>query len=176
MMISEVRVNRNQMLAWLALIMAIGLIMFIFESLIPRPLPWLKPGLANTATLIALYLFGFRAAMIVVIGRVVLGSIIMGTLFNPAFVLAIGGGVMATLMMAFFKKIGSSIFSIFGISVIGAVTHNIMQLILVFFILIKQFHIFYLLPLLIISALFTGIIVAFISYHLILYLKKHYQI
>lgn len=160
-------------IVWLAVLIAIGLIIFLFETYIPRPLPWLKPGLANMTTLLALYLFGVEAALIVVAGRVFLGTLIMGTFLNPAFILAMGGGILATLAMATAKKIGSQLFSIFGISIIGAITHNIAQLILVEFIIVKQIEIFYLLPILILSALFTGMIVAFISHYLLENINKN---
>lgn len=160
-------------IVWLAVLIAIGLIIFLFETYIPRPLPWLKPGLANMTTLLALYLFGVEAALIVVAGRVFLGTLIMGTFLNPAFILAMGGGILAILAMATAKKIGPQLFSIFGISIIGAITHNIAQLILVEFIIVKQIEIFYLLPILILSALFTGMIVAFISHYLLENINKN---
>ncbi|HOT97821.1 MAG TPA: Gx transporter family protein [bacterium] len=42
----------------LALLTADGLALSLFESVMPRPLPWIKPGLSRIATLAALYLHG----------------------------------------------------------------------------------------------------------------------
>lgn len=165
--------NSARRIVWLSIFIAIGLIVFIFESYIPRPLPWLKPGLANIATLTVLYIWGCKSAMIMVIFRVFLGSIIMGTFLNPAFILALGGGMMATLAMAGVKRLASDRFSIFGISIVGAVTHNLVQLILVEWLIVRQIEIFYLIPALILSALFTGMLVAFISHHVLEAMKKH---
>ena len=64
----------------LSLIVAVGLVLFLFESFIPRPLPWLKPGLANIATLFTLYTFDLRCALTVTLLRILLGSLIIGSL------------------------------------------------------------------------------------------------
>ena len=158
---------KNSTLTRLSLLVGLGLILFIFESFIPRPLPWLKPGLAHVATLVALYAYGNRAAFIVVVIRIMLGAIILGTLFNPAFILSFAGGITATLFMAFTKHYLSNIFSIFGISIIGAAIHNLTQLVLVELIIVQKIEIFYLTPLMILSSIFTGFVVALVS-HLII--------
>jgi heptaprenyl diphosphate synthase len=157
----------NVMLTRLSLLVGLGLILFLFESFIPRPLPWLKPGLAHVATLVALYAFGNRAALIVVLIRIFLGTLILGTLFNPTFFLSLGGGIAATMSMAFTRFYFSHIFSIFGISIIGATTHNLIQLILVEMLIVHKIEIFYLTPMMILSSIFTGFVVALVS-HLIL--------
>ena len=115
--------SRNRVIVWLSLLIAVGLILFIFEVYIPRPLPWLKPGLANISTLLALYFFNFQAAIIVVIVRVVTGSFLVGTFLNPAFILAMGGGVASTLVMSLVKTYFSRTFSIFGISILLSLIH-----------------------------------------------------
>jgi len=154
----------NSKLVRLALLTAVGLILFLFESLIPRPLPWLKPGLAHIATLIAIYMMGMSEAIIVVIIRVVVGSLLLGSLFNPAFILSLGGGVVATIVMGLTYRYFSNIFSIFGISILGAVVHNLTQLLLVQVLIVQRIELFYLTPLMILSSIFTGFIVALVAY------------
>ena len=151
----------------LSLLIGLGLILFMFESFIPRPLPWLKPGLAHVATLMAIYLMGTGTAIIVVLIRIFVGSILLGTLFNPAFILALGGGLAATIVMELSKRYFSKTFSIFGISILGAVVHNLTQLFLVEKIIVHRVEIFYLAPIMIITSLFTGFIVALVSNFLI---------
>ncbi|OQX95114.1 hypothetical protein B6I21_07130, partial [candidate division KSB1 bacterium 4572_119] len=132
----------NSYLIRLALLIGIGLILFMFESLIPRPLPWVKPGLAHVATLIALFTLGNAAALIVVIGRVLIGSLLLGTLLNPTFLLSISGGLCATFIMIFLKKNFPKTFSIFGISISGAVIHNLTQLLIVELLIVQKAEIF----------------------------------
>jgi len=157
----------NSKLVRLSLLIALGLILFLFESFIPRPLPWLKPGLAHIATLIAIIMMGMREAIIVVVIRVLVGSLLLGSLFNPAFVLSFGGGVTATLVMALTHRYFSRTFSIFGISILGAVVHNLTQLLLVQILIVHRIEIFYLAPFMILSSLFTGFIVGLLSFLLI---------
>ncbi|MBN2010183.1 Gx transporter family protein [candidate division KSB1 bacterium] len=166
-------ISRNRKLTWIALLVAVGLIIFMIEMLIPRPLPWLKPGLANMSTLAALYLFGLPEALIVAILRVCLGSLFTGTLFNPTFFLSFGGSISATLMMFSLLKLLPQTFSIIGIGIIGAVSHNVTQLALVALLLMHHSGIFYLLPILSISAIVTGIFVALVTHALLSYIHKH---
>ena len=154
----------NSKLARLSLLVGVGLILFLFESLIPRPLPWLKPGLAHIATLLAIYMMGLNEAIVVVVIRVLVGSLLLGSLFNPAFVLSLGGGLAATFVMGLTHRYFSRIFSIFGISILGAVVHNLTQLLLVQILIVHRMEIFYLAPVMILSSLFTGFIVAFVSF------------
>ncbi len=160
------RVN-NSRLARLSLLVALGLILFMFESFIPRPLPWLKPGLAHVATLLAMYLLDNRSAIIVVLLRVLIGSLLLGTLLNPAFVLALGGGLSATLVMGLARRYFSHIFSIFGISILGALVHNLTQLFLVQMILVHRAEIYYLAPFMMLTSLVTGCIVALVAFLLL---------
>jgi heptaprenyl diphosphate synthase len=154
----------NSKLVRLSLLIGLGLVLFLFESLIPRPLPWLKPGLAQIATLIALYTIGMNEAFIVAITRVFVGSLLLGSLFNPAFILSLGGSIAATVVMAFTFRFFTRFFSIFGISILGAVTHNLTQLVLVQILIVHQIEIFYLAPFMILSSLFTGFVVALVSF------------
>ncbi len=154
----------NARLTRLALLTAMGLVLFLFESLIPRPLPWLKPGLAHIATLMALYMMGMPEALLVVLIRVMIGSLLLGSFFNPAFVLSLAGGIAATLVMGLSQRFGSKMFSIFGISILGATAHNFVQLWLVEMLIVKQVEIFYLAPMMVLSSLFTGFVVALLAH------------
>ncbi len=154
----------NSLIVKLSLLIGTGLVLFIFESLIPRPLPWMKPGLAHVATLLALYSMGSRETFIVVIGRVLLGSLLLGSFFNPTFLLSITGALSATIIMVILKSRFSSIFSIFGISISGAVVHNLTQLLIVQILIVRKTEFFYLAPVMTLSAVFTGFVIAFVSY------------
>ncbi len=162
----------NSKLVRLSLLISLGLILFLFESLIPRPLPWLKPGLAHIATLLAIYMMGVSEAMIVVLIRVLVGSLLLGSLFNPAFLLSLGGGIAATMAMGLAYRYFSKIFSVFGISILGAVVHNLTQLLLVQVLIVHRIEIFYLVPIMILSSLFAGFIVALVAYLLMQQLQS----
>ncbi|NOZ62597.1 MAG: Gx transporter family protein [Calditrichaeota bacterium] len=160
---SAASATQNARFTKIALFIGVGLILFVFEALIPRPLPWMKLGFAHVATLLALYLLDSRAAIIVVVGRIFLGSILLGSFFNPTFILSFAGGLGATLVMICAKNKFSGTFSIFGVSILGAVTHNLTQLIVANWLIINKKEVFYLIPVMTLTAIVTGMIVAFVS-------------
>ena len=55
------------------------------------PSPWVKLGLANLMTLMALVYLGTKEAFIVTLLRVILGSILGGTFLGPTFFLSLVG-------------------------------------------------------------------------------------
>ena len=151
----------------IGILAAAGLILFLFESGIPRPLPWLKPGLSNLVTIIALYCYGFRAAFLVMLIRVITGAFVLGTLFNPVFLFALSGGILATLVMAFLHGNFSKTFSVLGVSLLGAFTHNFVQLLLAAFLVVNSTQVFYLMPIMLLSSLFSGFLVGIFAHYII---------
>ena len=154
-------------LARMAVLVAAGSVLFLFESAIPRPLPWLKPGLSNLVSLVALYLYGFRAAFLIMLLRVLIGAFVLGTLFNPAFVFALGGGVVSVAVMASLHACARNKFSVIGISLIGAFSHNLTQLVLAAVLVINSTQVFYLAPLMLLSSLFSGFLVGIFAHYTI---------
>lgn len=148
-----------QKLTRTALLAGFGLVMFLFESLLPRPLPWAKPGLANIATLLALYWLGAASAWAVTILRVLLGSFFLGAFLNPGFWLSLTGGVAAVAVMTLLKKMGAKQFSVIGISLAGALAHVLAQIAAAGFLIVQRVEIVYLLPAMLWPALFAGIVV-----------------
>jgi heptaprenyl diphosphate synthase len=132
---------------------AAGTALFVFESFIPTPLPFIKIGLANLATLLALLLLGARSAFVVVIIRVLVGSLMVGSLFGPGFLLAISSGLVSAAAMGGIYTWRPRIFSV----------HVTTQLLLVLLFYVRTPTILFLLPLLLISALFGGLIVGWIA-------------
>src|SRR4030042_2865244 len=122
----------------IALLSAYSLALHGFESLLPTPIPWLRLGLANIITLTALVLYGIRVAITVTLIRVILSSLFTGTFLGPAFILSLGGGVTSTLAMGIVLSITPRLFSIIGLSLIGALFHNIAQLILAYLLFIQR--------------------------------------
>lgn len=147
----------------LSLLISIGLVLFIVESFIPFPIPWMKLGIANIVSIIALYIYGIKDALIVVFFRVVIGSLIRGMLLNPIFFVAIGSGIIAVLVMGFVKFSLGRFFSAVGVSIWGAFFYNITQVVIYYFLIIKRPEIFNLLPFFLIITPFTGFITGFVA-------------
>jgi heptaprenyl diphosphate synthase len=142
-----------------ALLTGFGLVMFLFESNLPRPLPWAKPGLANVATLLALYLLGAASAWAVTLLRVLLGSFFLGSFLNPGFWLSLAGGLAAVAVMTLLKKFGEKQFSVIGLSLAGALAHVLAQIMVAGFLIVRRWEIVYLLPAMLWPALFAGVVV-----------------
>lgn len=158
----------------IALLSAYAVALHAFESLLPTPIPWLRLGLANIITLVTLLLYGIRAAMIVTLIRVVLASIFIGTFLGPAFILSLGGGVTSTVAMGLVLSVTPRLFSTIGLSLIGALFHNIAQLVLAYFLFIQRIEAILLIsPFIIFIGALTGTVNGFISDLLIKNLKKN---
>jgi len=115
-------------LARLAVLVAVAVTLSIAESMIPKPLPWLRLGLANGVTLLALARLGARVALAVTVARVVLAGLLLGTLGGPAFALAASGSLAAWAVMALARAIAPGALSLIGVSVLGAGAHVAGQL------------------------------------------------
>jgi heptaprenyl diphosphate synthase len=111
----------------MAILVAIAATLQIAESLIPKPLPWLRLGLANGVTLLVLLRAGAGPALGIVLVRVALGGLVLGTIGSPAFVLSLAGSLGAWAVMAA-ARWGMPPLSPLGVSVLGASAHVAGQL------------------------------------------------
>ena len=146
----------------LALLVSIGLVLSIIESTFPPllPVPGAKLGLANIATVIALYVFGPRMALEVTVLRCVIGGLLRGSVVG--LFLSLTAGLASTLVMILLFLLVERYLSIIGISVAGAVVHNAAQLAAAY-LLVQNAALFYYLPYLILISVPTGLFVGFAS-------------
>lgn len=133
---------------------AAAMVLSYVETLIPTPfaVPGIKLGLANTVALFLLFKLDWKAAGLVSIIRVLLSGILFGNAASLAYSLA--GAALSLTVMALLKKTGA--FSAIGISVSGAVSHNVGQ-ILMAVVLLGTDQILWWLPPLTVSGIITGI-------------------
>lgn len=139
-----------------SLCVALAIILRGLEGLIPNPLPWVRIGLANIMTLVAILLFGWKSGLLLTILRVMIASFLFGTFLSPTFILSFTAGISSTLVMGVCHRYGGRLFSPIGISVLGGFTHNLIQLVVVYALLIKQAHIFYLFQIFALLGILTG--------------------
>lgn len=114
--------------ARLGMLLGVALTLYAVESALPSPFPFLRIGLANIATLIALITLGFADAIAVTVLRVVVASLVVGTFLGPGFGLAMAGGVAGAVGMGLAARFAFPPLSVVGVSVVGAVLHNLAQL------------------------------------------------
>ncbi len=151
--------TRAQRLTRTALLAAFGLVMFLFEAGLPRPLPWAKPGLANLATLLALYTLGASSAWSVTLVRILVGSLILGVFFSPGFWLSLAGGICSCGVMIFLRRYAARALSVIGLSLAGALAHVLAQIVCAALFIVQSVAVIQLLPLMLWPALFAGFIV-----------------
>lgn len=144
------------------MLISISILFHILESMVylPIPIPGFKLGLANIVGLVALYHYGVHTMIQVNLFRVLLASLLRGLLFGTAFWLSLCG-VLCSMIAAIiaYKK---TPMSFYGVSVASSVFHVIGQMIAVSF-LYQQLLMGYLLPILMLLAIPTGIGVAYIG-------------
>lgn len=164
--------NRLQKFIFLSLLTSSALVLSIIESMIPLPYiaPGAKLGLTNIVALTIIVVFGFKDAICVTILRCIL---LMMVATNPTtFIYSISSGVMSVLVMYFSYRYLKNIFSIIGISVLGAMTHNITQ-ITVAAIIFKTINMYYYLPILSLTSIFTGCFVGYTTIFVVKNLNKN---
>jgi heptaprenyl diphosphate synthase len=150
--------DRVAKLTRLAMLLALATVIHTAEGFLPITFVWFRFGFANIIGLATLELFGFKDALLITLGRVFLGSLAYGLFGSPAFMMSLCGGICAILAMGFVYRFGTRFFSEIGISVSGAVAHNVAQLTVAYFLLIRNEGILMLLPLLLVAATITGFI------------------
>ena len=144
----------------MGMLIALAMILSFIESQIPAfvAIPGMKIGLANIAIVFALYTLDFRNALVVSLIRVVLSCLLFGSAVSLAYSLA--GALISLTGMGLLKK--SGFFGVIGVSVCGAVLHNLGQIGVAWLILKTQALVYYL-PFLLFSAVAGGIVIGIIS-------------
>ncbi|TWH48209.1 Gx transporter family protein [Sporomusa sp. KB1] len=150
--------SKTKRLVLLALLVAMAAALHVLESQlpIPVPVPGVKLGLANIISLLAILMLGWQDAVYVAVARVLLGSLFGGSLLGPSFVMSMGGALASIFVMVYISKNYQGVFSLAGISLVGAAVHNITQVILAALLVYSAGLLWYL-PYLLLFAVPTGL-------------------
>lgn len=117
----------------LAMLTTVALILFVVELQIPNPIPipGVKLGLANIITVYAVYHYRAGEVAMMVVVRILLGCIFGGNM--AALMYSLAGGFLCLVGMLGFKHILPESY-IWVCSVLGAVLHNIGQIVVAYLI------------------------------------------
>lgn len=139
----------------IAMLTAAALLIYLIEAQFPPPvaIPGVKLGLANIITLVALYLLGWRDALLTLLLRISLGSVFAGQAISFLYSLA-GGLACFALMLALKGLLGRG--QMWAVSALGAIAHNCAQ-ILVAALLAGAWALLWYLPALLISGVISGL-------------------
>ena len=162
--------GKTKKLAFMSLLTAIALTIFMIENQIPAPvpIPGVKLGLANIITLVTMVILGRREAGAVLLVRIIMGSIFAGS--PSTLIYSMAGGILAYLVMC----LTISLFNekqLWIVSALSAIAHNAGQL-MACALIVKTPGVMAYAPILAVSGVITGVFTGFAAMYLIRALKK----
>ena len=149
--------KRAKTVAVTGLCVALALILAYVEMLLPplaAAIPGIKMGLPNVIIVFLLYRRGVRSAIGVSLLRILLVGMLFGNAMSLMYSLA--GGVLSLLVMMGLRRIDR--LSVVGVSVAGAVAHNVGQ-ILTAMLLLDTTQLAYYLVVLTVTGTVAGILI-----------------
>ena len=152
----------------LALLTTVALIIFVIEANLPplTSIPGIKMGLANIVTLSVFYLFSRKDALMVLLVRVILGALASGQIMTLPY--SLSGGLLCFCVCALLLPL-FPLKRLWLLSVIGAVFHNIGQII-VAVVLTGTPEIIWYLPVLLISGTIRGFFTGYAAQSLLIHM------
>ncbi len=138
---------------------AICLVFSYVETLLPLSFiaPGIKIGLANGIALLLILKKDIKGAFLVNIIRILLLNLLFVTPF--ALLFSLSAGIVSTFVMCVCSKIKD--FSVIGFSIMGALTHNLVQTIIALWVF--GTGVLFYIPVLIVSAIISGFIIGFLA-------------
>jgi uncharacterized membrane protein len=144
---SELHRRRIDLVAFLG---ALCLFLSTVEYLFPKPIPFMRLGLANLPIIISLHLLPFPYLMLLTLVKVAGQGLVNGTLASYVFLFSAAGSITSVLAMYAVSRIPERYISLIGVSLTGALASNAMQVLLSLFFIFGQ-------NALLIAPLFLGI-------------------
>jgi len=141
----------------LALLGACCFFLAAVEYMIPKPLPFMRIGLANLPLMLALDIFPFPSFLILVCIKVLGQALITGTLFSYIFLFSLTGTFFSALLMWSLRRTLKKRISFIGIGTAGAMVSNAAQLALAYVFIFKE-NARYIAPPFLAVGLITGIV------------------
>ena len=161
--------SKWQKTAYLGFFLAVAMICSYVETLIPFHfgIPGVKLGLTNIVVILVLYLLGAKEAFLVSMLRILLTGLLFGNIFSIVY--SLSGGILSFLVMLLLKK--TNRLGCVSVSTAGGISHNVGQL-LAACIMVRDFHIMFYIPVLLIAGLFTGFLIGLLGQELIFRLEE----
>ncbi|MEN6492162.1 MAG: Gx transporter family protein, partial [Rectinema sp.] len=143
-----------------ALLAAFCFFLSAIEYMLPKPLPFMRLGIANLPILLAVDLLPFKWFLVLAAAKVVGMSIVSGTLFSYVALFSLAGTMIAALVMRGVRRAGKGAISLIGVSIAGAVTSNATQMLIARFVIFGEVA-WLIAPLFLLTGLVTGTLMGF---------------
>ena len=134
----------------------------MIEYAIPKPLPFLRLGLANIPFILGLFKLKKREYFFLVFLKVIFQSLISGTFFSYIFIYSLFGSLASSIFMLLAKSLFKEKISVVGISLFGALGNNLLQIFLSYFFFFGK-TIVYAIPVILIFGFITGLIIGILT-------------
>ncbi len=147
--------SKAKYISYMAMLLTLIVVLSIFESMLP-PFPMLPPGvkigLANIVTMYTIFFIGKKEAFILNIAK---GVFVLITRGFTAGILSLCGGILSICVIIVLTFIFKKKISYMILSIAGAISHNIGQLIAIIIIMNNKYTAYYL-PVLLIAGIIMG--------------------
>ena len=159
----------TKQLSLMALLTAIALAIHVAEAQIPAPIPvpGVKLGLANIVTVYAVFTMGPGPALMILVARILLGSLFSGVM---SLFYSLAGGLLCFAVMLLLRRVLSKK-QIWIASVVGAVFHNIGQILVAIVVTGTPAIVSYL-PILLLSGIAAGLFTGVAAQYLVNRMEK----
>lgn len=114
----------------IAILAAFCMFLSVIEYLIPKPLPFMRVGLANVPILLSLMIFPVRGTLLLSVLKILGQGLVNGTLFSYIFMFSAAGSMASSIMMIVVFHLLKNGVSLIGVSVAGAMASNFVQILL----------------------------------------------
>ena len=161
--------NKARTTALLGVCLSVAMVLSYIEFLLPpvwSAVPGIKLGLTNIIVIYLLYRLGTPYAAAVSLLRVLLSALLFGSVMTLIY--SLSGAILSLLVMSVLRRIDK--FSEIGVSIAGAVSHNLGQILAAVVILATR-EIGYYMIVLAFTGTVAGIFVGLCASMLMKYLK-----
>ena len=156
-MIKPMKSHSKARIEVVALLAACALFLSTIEYMIPKPIPFMRLGLANLPLIIALGVVTDKEYFLLLILKVLGQALITGSLFSYIILFSLAGSTSSALMMLLIYKIFKQKVTRIGISIAGSLFSTLAQLTISRALLFKEAT-FVIAPLFLLSGLVSAII------------------
>jgi heptaprenyl diphosphate synthase len=140
----------------IAMLGAFCLFLSAIEYMIPKPLPFMRIGLANLPLMLAIDFLPYSSFFVLMMIKACGQALITGTLFSYIFVFSIAGTLLSGTLMYLLRRAGKKRITFVGIGAAGAMVSNLSQLALAWIFIFRD-NVRYIAPPFLAGGLITGI-------------------
>ncbi len=146
----------------IALLGACCMFLALVEHMIPKPVPFLRIGLANLPILISLGVLNPVEVLLLVLLKVLGQALVNGTLFSYVFLFSAAGSISSALIMLAVSRLPDKVVSLVGISISGGLGSTVTQLGLASLLVFGRATL-YIAPVFLGAGLITSVVLGFIA-------------